>query len=151
MLSWRLVSFGESIMTSITPFDEIDRMFDRMTRGFDGSPGRGARTTPIDLAEYDDELVIVVDLPGFDSEDIDVTLEGDRLTIAAIQEDEIDESNGAYIHRERRSSSVRRTVTLPVEVQEDTASATYTNGVLTVTLPKVTEGESDSAHHIDVN
>lgn len=138
-------------MNRTTPFDDVNRMFDRVTRGFDDSWGaRPAGGFDIDLAEYDDELVVVADLPGYDNDGIDVSVDDDRLTIAAERSMEREDGGeGAYLHRERRSASARRTVSIPVEIREEDANATYTNGVLTVTLPKV-HADGDDAHHIDV-
>ena len=146
-------------MTRTTPFDDMNRMFDRMTRGLDESWGHGWNAGQvggfsIDLAEYDDELVVVADLPGYDRDEIDVSVDDDRLTISAERSTHTGEGDeGAYLRRERRSASARRTVSLPVGISEEDASATYTNGVLTVTLPKldVDGDEGDDSHHIDVN
>jgi len=137
----------------------MNRMFDRMSRNFgrmDWGDLDGVRRSGIDVdvAEYDDEFVVMADLPGFDREDIDLTVRGGVLSIRAEREISSDEGDdaGAYLRRERRAESMRRSITLPAEVREDEASATYANGVLTVTLPKVhaDEGEDDG-HHIDVN
>lgn len=144
-------------MNNTTPFDEMNRMFDRMSRNFgrmdwgdrDGMRHHGI---DVDVAEYDDEITLVADLPGFDREHIDLTFRDGVLTIAAersLDSEEGDESD-AYLRRERRSESLRRSINLPSEVSEDDASATYTNGVLTVTLPKVTVDEGSEDHHIDV-
>ncbi|MFC7097806.1 Hsp20/alpha crystallin family protein [Halobaculum marinum] len=150
----------------MTPFDEMNRAFDRMSRNFGRMDlsdfGRvnwgdldGMRRSGIDIdvAEYDDEIAVVADLPGFSNEQIDLTVRDGVLSIAAertMESDEGDES-GAYLRRERRAESLRRSITLPAEVMEDDASATYSNGVLTVTLPKVTVEEGSDSHHIDVN
>lgn len=140
----------------MTPFDDIDRMFDRMSNGFEGmsrdfdSMTRGRGEAPLDIADYDDEIVVVADLPGFESDGITVTLDEDRLSIEATRDDRSDDGDETYVRRERRLSSVRRTVRLPSEVIEDEATATYANGVLTVTLPKLSVSEADDAHRIDV-
>ncbi|WP_435064529.1 archaeal heat shock protein Hsp14 [Halobaculum sp. EA56] len=143
----------------MTPFDDMNRMFDRMSRNFgrmDWGDLDGVRRSGIDVdvAEYDDEIAVMADLPGFAKEDIDLTVRDGVLTIRAEREISSDEGDdaGAYLRRERRAESMRRSITLPAEVREDEASATYANGVLTVTLPKVhaDEGEDDG-HHIDVN
>ena len=132
-------------------FDEIDRLFDRMHRfaGFDETPGWGGEgETRVDLSEHDDELVVAADLPGFDREEIDLSLDGDQLVIAASHEESADEGDEEqYLRRERRTTTVRRRIDLPVAVDADGASANYTNGVLTVTLPKMGEGEG---HRIDI-
>jgi HSP20 family protein len=126
------------------PFDE---MFERMTGGFDGGMGR---SFDVDVAETDDAVVVTADLPGFDREDIDVSVSGRALTLRAdhAHDDWTETPSGSYVRRERRHESVSRSVTLPVAVVADDASATYRNGVLSVTLPKV--AASDDAHRIDV-
>lgn len=155
-------------MSNITPFDEMNRMFDRMSRNF-GTFGNfsdfgrmdlgdldSMRRTGIDIdvAEYDDEIAVVADLPGFTKADIDLSVRDGVLTIGAersMSTDEGDES-GSYLRRERRTESMRRSISLPTDVVEDDASATYSNGVLTVTLPKVTvESDDEDSHRIDVN
>ncbi|UIP00658.1 Hsp20/alpha crystallin family protein [Halobaculum sp. CBA1158] len=143
-------------MSNMTPFDEMNRMFERMSRGvgrmdwgdLDGSRRSGV---DIDVAEYDDEVVVVADLPGFEREDIDVTVRDGVLSIHAERTTaREDGDDGAYLRRERRAASLRRSVSLPAAVDEDDASATYTNGVLTVSLPTVADGDEDG-HRIDVN
>ena len=62
---------------SQNPFDDIERMFDRMTRGFESIEGGLSESVAVDVAETDDGYVVVADLPGFDREDIDVELAGE--------------------------------------------------------------------------
>ena len=137
-------------------FDEIDRLFDRMNRfvGFDDGQwsGHGSGWSHgnmrVDLSEHDDELVVVADLPGFDREEIDLSVEDDRLVIAASHGEHVDEEAESYLRRERRATSIRRTISLPVPVDAEAADAGYVNGVLTVTLPK--QGGSDG-YRIDID
>ena len=158
------------MMRRSNPFDfsDIESMFERMSRQFDemnrqlGSwdSGAGELVTrggmAIDVADHDDSLVVVADLPGFEKEDIDLKISGQILTIVAEREmasesESGDEERGEYIRRERRSQSVRRSFRLPVEVDEEGATAAYQNGVLTITLPKIQVDDEDDSHHIDVN
>ncbi|MXR42530.1 Hsp20 family protein [Halobaculum sp. WSA2] len=146
-------------MSNMTPFDDMNRMFDRMSRNVGrmdlGEFDRMRRSgVDVDVAEYDDEVAVMADLPGFETEDIDLTVRDGVLSIRAEREISRDEGDdaGAYLRRERRSESMRRSITLPAEIHEDDASATYANGVLTVTLPKVhADEEGDEGHRIDVN
>lgn len=149
-------------MRRSNPFEEIERMFERMSRQFDDmSRGFDRGTmgemmggmmggTSIDVSEYDGEIVVVADLPGFDREDIDLTISENMLTIEADRKTDAEERDGEYLRRERRHESVRRAVKLPETVDDEGAHATYKNGVLTVTLPKVHAEERDEGHHIDV-
>jgi len=137
-------------------------MMNRMSRQFEESMGRselGQLTgreggAAVDVADRDDELVVTADLPGFTTEEIDLTLRGDELRIDAEHEQETEEGGerdeGRYIRKERRHQSVSRSVTLPEEVDEENVSAEYRNGVLTVTLPK-THGGKDDSHRIDIS
>jgi HSP20 family protein len=142
------------IMNRTNPFDEIEQFLGRTSFGGDRAWGRDLRTTDIDVAEYDDEFVVMADLPGYDREDIDVRATEGRLTISAERgaERETAESENAdrrYLRRERRHQSITRSVDLPGPVVEEDASATYRHGVLTVTLPKAA-AEADDGHRIDV-
>jgi HSP20 family protein len=144
------------------PFEEIEEMMNRMSRQFEESMGGadwrelagGRGGTAVDVAERDDEYVVTADLPGFEKDDIEVSLRDDQLSIEADHEeasetgDESDE--GRYIRRERRHRSVGRSVGLPGDVDEERVSAGFQNGVLTVTLPKASADEGDS-HNIDIS
>jgi HSP20 family protein len=144
------------MMRRTNPFDEIERMFGRMSRQFDdmsrqwdgGMMGVGAPDIALDVADHDDEVVVTADLPGFEKEDIDLTVSGRTLTISAEREHHAEREEGEYLRRERRAESMRRSISLPEEVDEESAAATYTNGVLTVTLPKV--DVEDDSRHIDI-
>ena len=103
------------------PFDELERMIERMNRRLESAVGTGT-----------------ADLPGFDSDRIEIRLDGTRLTIGAERETESDVAEADYVRRERRLESVNRSMTLPEEVVESDVSATHDNGVLTVRLPKAT-------------
>jgi HSP20 family protein len=134
-------------------FDDIDRLLDRMQR-FTGSDdgvwnagSMDSSAVKVDVSDHGEELVVVADLPGFDREEIDLTVEESRLTIAASHETTAEDEAANYVHRERARRAVRRTVSLPTEVDAEDASATYTNGVLTVTLPALT---GSSGHRIDI-
>ncbi|MFC6726317.1 Hsp20/alpha crystallin family protein [Halobium palmae] len=148
------------MMRRHSPFEDFEQMFERMSRQFDemskqwdGSVGQMSRAggMEIDVADYDDEIVVTADVPGFEKEDIDLAIADRTLTIGAERETESESGEGEYLRRERRSSSMRRSVRLPEHVDEEGASATYKNGVLTVTLPKLTLDEGDDSRRIDID
>jgi len=142
------------------PFREIEEMMNRMSHQFEESIGdsqlgelTGGAGAAVDVADRDGELVVTADLPGFQREQIGLTLRGDELRISAEREQESEESDdedGHYLRKERRHQSVSRSVTLPEEVDEDGVTAQFQNGVLTVTLPKRRD-EGDDSHRIDIS
>jgi HSP20 family protein len=139
-------------MARQNPFDEIEQFFKRMGREFEESGLASLRDVSVDVSETDDTIVVTADLPGYEKEDIDISASGRELTISAQRSAADEESGDRYIRRERTRSSVERSLTLPEEVVEEEASATYNNGVLTVTLPKESadEDEDDESTDIDV-
>jgi len=136
------------IMNRNSPFDEIEQFLGRAPSAATAR-GRDLRATDIDVAEYDDEFVVMADLPGYDREDIDVRATEGRLTITAEHDAASEDADRRYLRRERRHESVTRSVDLPGPVVDEDASATYRHGVLTITLPKAAD-ETDDGHRIDV-
>jgi HSP20 family protein len=89
----------------------------------------------VDVSDRGDELLVAAELPGLRTQDIDVSVWTDRLRIVA----EYDEgAEGTYLRRERDrgEGEVRRVIDLPEPVDETRVSASYTDGVLWVTLKK---------------
>ncbi|MFC6904458.1 Hsp20/alpha crystallin family protein [Halalkalicoccus tibetensis] len=131
-------------MARRNPFDDIEEFFDRLNSQFEGQGGfdqeafgmGGTSRMSIDLADRDGEFVVTADAPGFGKEEIDVRVTGRRLTIEAERTESSEDESETYLRSERRSESLHRTVQLPEPVEEEDVSATYKNGVLTITLPK---------------
>jgi HSP20 family protein len=132
------------------PFDE---MFERMTGGFDAPmmERMSPRAFDVDVAETGDEVRVTADLPGFDREEISVSVSDRTLVLRATHEHRADHESGeegaSYVRRERRHESVSRSVALPADVDEESAHAAYRNGVLTVSMPKRAGGDS---HRIEI-
>lgn len=134
---------------SRNPFDDIERMFDRMSHQLDPfESDLSAATTPVDVEDAGEEYVVTADLPGFPRERIDVQLAGETLTISADHEESSADSESDYVRRERRKQSVSRSLRLPEPIEEGGTEATYTNGVLTVRLPKA---DAADGHDIPIN
>jgi len=150
------------------PFEELERLFERMSRQFDDASRRWESDEPavwwesedpfdqwesefesmaIDLAEHDDEFVASVDLPGFERDEVEVRVTDHTLRIEAEHEESAAESEENYLRRERRHESASRSIRLPDEVDTDAVSASMNNGVLTVTLPKL---DVEEAREIEI-
>ncbi len=131
------------------PFDalhrEIDRLFDDfMGRGFDLArfgdffTDRSSAFNPrVDVTENEKEIKIAAELPGLDEKDIEVSLSGDLLTISGEKKAEKEDKRENYYRMERSYGSFQRSVALPVEVDAEKVEATFKNGVLQITLPKL--------------
>jgi HSP20 family protein len=141
--------------TSGNPFDELERLFERMSRQFDEATGMWNAETPfgrmesmsIDLVETDDEFVVTADLPGFERDDVDIQVTDHTLRIEAEHEEATEEHEADYLRRERRHESVHRSIRLPDEVDKEAVEARMKNGVLTVTLPRL---EAEEARSIEI-
>lgn len=97
----------------------------------------------MDVVDKGDSYEVKVDMPGVRKEDIDVTVEGARVSISAETKTEKEEKEGdKVIHTERFAAAYARTFELPVEVTEEGAEARYENGVLALTLRKRTPQSS---------
>jgi len=96
----------------------------------------GYATLPLDVAETENEFVIKAALPGVKPDDVQITVQGDTLTIRGESKAEEEKKGERWHVRERRFGSFQRSVTLPTPVDSDKAQAHYEHGVLTLTLPK---------------
>jgi HSP20 family protein len=94
-----------------------------------------------DIYEENDQLVLKTELPGINKEDVNITLQGDRLTIRAEKKEAVIEDSACYT-RERQYGQYVRLVTLPFSVKEDEISATFENGVLELRLSKAEESKA---------
>jgi HSP20 family protein len=137
------------------PFHELEELIERMNRQFGQFSGSFETETMLatdvsaDVADQGDQLVVTVDLPGYSQDDIDLRVDRKQLTISAEYETDEAEETAEYHRQERRRESVRRQIPLPEEIKAQEASASYNNGVLTVTLPKL-EPEESGGYQIDV-
>ena len=97
----------------------------------------GAWAPPVDIFERQDHLVIRAEVPGVRKEDMDVRIENGVLTLHGERKQETD-VNEANAHRlERVYGAFTRSFTLPTTVDATKVAATYKDGVLEVTVPKV--------------
>lgn len=156
-----LVAVVLSGMSRRNPLGDIEQVFERMNRELatlGDQIEREFRTdVDVDVLQREGELVVVADLPGFEAEDIDVSLAGRDLTITAERDTEMETSESdttddqeLQVHRrERHTESVRRRVRLPDDVVEGETSAEYEHGVLRITLP-TPENEAVSETSIEI-
>jgi len=123
-------------LTRYDPFGDLDDMF----KGFMLKPVRFEQQVPeikMDVKESDGNYVVRADIPGVKKEDISVDIDGNVVSISAEVKQEKEEKEGERVIRsERYYGSMSRSFSLAQDVDEKTAKAKYTDGVLELTLPK---------------
>ncbi len=96
----------------------------------------------MDISETEKEVVAEVNIPDFDPEKIEVSVEDGVLRISGHIDDKKEEKEKNYWRKEIRKGSFERTVRLPAAVNESAVDATYEKGILKIVLPKVAEKPS---------
>jgi HSP20 family protein len=127
------------------PFAEVTSLRDQVNRLFDevasprseGREGASPRMWAplVDITETENEVVVTLDVPGVERDGIDVQLSGESLVVRGERKFARREGT-SYVHLERLQGAFSRSFTIGVPVQPDRVSASYRDGVLTVTLPK---------------
>lgn len=126
---------------SFSPFTSLSEELDRLFEAPLAAPSRQSWSPTLDVLEDKDNYFILAELPGLKREDIKVSLEDGTLTISGERKVET-LSEDTSVHRvERFSGRFERSVTLPATVSADKVKATYTDGVLTLTLPKTEQAK----------
>jgi HSP20 family protein len=124
-------------LTRCDPF--TDARFDDLFRGF-LAPVRAEKAPvaiKVDVTENDNAYVVHAEIPGVKKNDIEITIDGNQVTVGAQIKRETERKDGEHLLRsERYYGNLQRTFTLPVEVDEATSVAKYDNGVLELTLAK---------------
>jgi HSP20 family protein len=127
--------------TPFSMFRELMRWdpFREMTPVFPQS-GREIMFVPdVDIKETPEAYVFKADLPGFAEKDLEISLTGNRFTLAGKREEERREEKETYFTCERSYGSFTRTFTLPTGTDPERATANLKGGVLTVSVPKKPE------------
>ena len=117
----------------------FDRLFDEsLDRFFGGDSTPASRTPAMDVSESDTAYTLTFDVPGASREQLEVTVEGRRLTLKTAEPQAAAEADKAVrvLYRERPAARYARTVVLPAEVDSASSQARFDNGVLTLTLSK---------------
>lgn len=131
----------------VFPHHFVNHFFDDFMKPFDGSYS----VPKVDVEDKETEYVLTTDLPGMAKEDIRLTYDNDILTISAHHEETKDEKDEKknYIRKERTSNTFCRQFQVG-GIQKDHIQAAFSNGVLTVTLPKETAKQIEAAKTIEI-
>lgn len=134
-------------MANITRYDPFEDMFKDFGKGFwvrpFAMPAETELTMKIDVNEDDKGFTVKADIPGVKKEDIQVDVDEDRISVRAEAKKEKEEKKGEkVVYRERSYGRVSRSFSLPAAVDAQGAKAEYKDGVLSLVLPKKSNGSA---------
>ncbi len=113
----------------------VDHWFDNL---LDSSLfGSSSAVPAVDVRETPEAYLMEIDLPGLSEKDVEVKVDNNLLTISSKKEETKEEKANGYILKERRAARFQRSFVLPDEVEREKISASFTNGVLALSFPKV--------------
>jgi HSP20 family protein len=137
---------------ALSPFEEMDLLFDRLSRGLMsrmGFPALGdmgwpfqAHAPKVDMIDRGKDLLVRAEIPGVSKDDLHISLTDQTVTIRGETHKETREEKGDYFRREIASGSFQRTLALPCDVAGDQSKASFKDGVLELVLPKTEKAGS---------
>ena len=122
-------------------FDDLLRDFSPAfyVRPLHGDPLPTPAQIKVDVKENGDSYTVLAEIPGVPKDDIDISLDGNVVSLRAeVKQQDSTSQDDKVLRTERFFGSVSRSFQLPVEIDQAQARAKYDNGVLTLTLPKKT-------------
>lgn len=143
-----LIPFNRNNNLRETGFENFYNMLDDFFN--DSFPRRNLQfdTFKLDIQEEDKQYVIEAELPGIKKEEIDLSLNEGKLTISVEHNENRENKEKNYIHKERRFSSMRRTIGL-ADANPDQISAKLDDGLLRITVPKVEKIDSTKKINVE--
>jgi HSP20 family protein len=140
----------------LSPFEEMDRMFDQYFRRGWMRPWRfewpafpemalpEIKVPKVDVIDRESEVVVKAEIPGIEKKDLDISVGEDTVTIKGETRREEKEEKGDYYRCEISRGAFSRTVALPATVDGSRAKASFKDGVLELTLPKTEKARRHS-------
>jgi len=129
-------------MANVTRYDPFNELVDDLFKGFfvrplAFEPRAELVRMKLEVAEKNGTYLVTAELPGVKKEDINVTVDGAQVTLAAeVKREKEATENDRLLHTERAFGKVSRTFTLPQELDEAKVEAKFRDGVLELALPK---------------
>ena len=129
-------------MTNITRYDPFNELVDDLFKGFfvrplAFEPRAELVRMKLEVAEKNGTYLVTAELPGVRKEDINVTVDGAQVTLAAeVKREKEAAENDRLLHTERSFGKLTRTFTLPQELDEAKVEAKFRDGILELALPK---------------
>lgn len=139
-------------MFEMTPFssknDFMPSLFDQFEKQLFGGFRNDFSPIKTDILDKGDHYLVEAELPGFDKDDIEMSVNGDTMVLKAERKAEKEEKKDNYIRKERSYGSFTRSFDIS-NIKADQISASYQDGVLAITLPKKEE-TTDEVKKIEI-
>ena len=135
------------LMRSWQPFTEIETIRQQLDKAFDQratarDKSEATWMPALELADTGDNFVLKAQLPGIDPKNIDVQVSREAISISGERSYENTDEKSGYVRSEFRYGKFHRVLPLPAHIQNDSVQAECKDGILTLTLPKVTEARN---------
>ena len=131
-----------TMITRIDPFRELASFFENFTEpGGKDQLSAGSFVPPVDVYEDEQNLVLKLEIPGINDDDLDVQVENNTLTVKGERKFEKEEKEENFHRIERRYGSFLRTFRLPNTIDTDKVEAHYDKGILKISLAKRAEAK----------
>jgi HSP20 family protein len=126
----------------LTPFDKmfdelVSKTFPQINQQVGVNPFQGTAYPKVNVYEYDDKVGIIAEIPGLDKKQLKVEVEDGILTISGDKHNIHEEDGAKVIRRELKASSFKRQFELGELLDGDSISASFKDGVLSVSVPKI--------------
>jgi HSP20 family protein len=113
--------------------------------------GVAAKNFPaVNISETENDIMIEVAAPGMKKQDFKIEIDGDQLHISYKKEDKTENNPANHLRKEFSHESFERAFTLPTMVEKDKIAASYTDGILKISVPKKEEAKKSAARTIEI-
>jgi HSP20 family protein len=135
------------------PFNDLISIQDKMNKLFEDTMSRGGSlrgdedlqmtqwAPPVDIYETENEIILKAELPEVDKKNVTINIENNILTLAGTREFEKETKKENYHRVERSYGSFKRSFTLPATIDQEKIDASFSNGVLKITMIKKEESK----------
>ncbi len=119
---------------------------------FEDFPAVESKCMKTDIKEHENNYELIVDLPGFSKDNINISIENGYLEISAkTTSDKEENEKGKYLRRERFEGEYRRSFYVGDNITEDEIKASFKNGILKINVPKVKENPKANKKYIEID
>ena len=115
---------------------QVDYPFGNYFRDWDRPLGTTRNWPVLDIVEKDDNFVVMAEIPGVQSKEVDISVTDSTLSISGEKKAPEKPKEKGYVHSERVFGQFRRDINLGVDIDTGKIEAVCENGILTITLPK---------------